>query len=410
MPLYSYKTIHRSGKAAFGERTAKNEEELRKALRSEGVLVVRIEDTAHEKSISGFFQRFSEKFEKLIGVSLFEKLIFSRNLAVMIHAGLPLTRALSTMADEIKNQSFKTAIKHIAEAITSGKSLTEALSEHKDIFNDLFINMVQAGETSGKLDQVLNLLARQMKKDYVLRSRVKGAMIYPAIIVTALLGIAALMMIYVVPTLSQALKDLNVPLPWSTQLIIFISDLFVGYSVWVLGIAIVIMGAFIRFIRSRSGKPLWDAIVLKIPLFGPLIKKMNIARIMRVLAYLLESGVPIIRSLEIAAAVVGNSLYKDSMGELGKSVAKGGSIGVFFHAHSKLYEPLAAEMVSAGEESGKISEMLLEVATFFEQDITATTKNLSSIIEPFLMIFIGAMVGFFALSILQPIYGSLGGI
>lgn len=410
MPLYAYKTIDRGGRPSFGERIAQNEDELRAALRNEGMLVVRIEDAAHEKSVSGMFQRLSEGFERFIGVPLFEKLVFSRNLAVMIHAGLPLSRALHTIADETKNQTFKKAIQEINEAIIKGSSLVDALSPHKDIFNDFFIHMVQAGETSGKLDQVLNLLARQMKKDYDLRSRVRGAMIYPAIIIGALAGIAALMMVYVVPTLSQALQDLNVPLPWSTQLIIAVSDLFVRYSALVLVVVVLAVFLCIRFIRSQWGKPLWDAFTLRIPLFGVLIQKMNVARISRVLAYLLESGVPILRSLEIAASVVGNSFYKKSMSDLQKLVGGGGSMGAFFHAHPELYEPVVAEMVSAGEETGKISEMLLEIAVFFEHDITATTKNLSSVIEPFLMIVIGIMVGFFALSILQPIYGSLGGI
>lgn len=410
MPLFSYKIIDRTGKESFGERNAKDEEELRQILRGEGLLVVGIHDVSHEKEAKHPFEQLSEWFEALMGVPLFEKVIFARNLAVMIHAGLPLTRALRTLSDETTHKTFKKAIGDIAENITRGKTLTDALSLHRDIFNDLFINMVRAGEASGKLDQVLNLLARHMKKDYDLRARVRGAMIYPAIIITALLGVAALMMIYVVPTLSQALKDLDVPLPFSTQIIIFVSDAFVNYSMILFPSIILIVFFLIRFVRSSTGRPLWDAFILKVPLFGTLIKKMNSARITRVLAYLLKSGVPVIRSLEIAAAVVGNTLYQNSMRDLAKEVSKGEAMGTFFHKHPALYDPLMAEMVSAGEETGKISEMLLEIAIFFEQDVAATTKNLSSVIEPFLMIVIGIAVGFFALSILQPIYGSLSGI
>ncbi len=409
MPLYSYTAINRVGKKFSSEKIAKDKEELKNSLKEDGLLVV---DASEDigTGTKDAWMRVTTLFENLRGVSLFERLVFTKNLSVMIHAGLPLTRALSAIGEETKSENFRNVITRIMEDVVKGKPFSEALSRYNKIFGDFFVSMVQAGEASGKLDRIMLLLARQIKKDYDLRSRVRGAMLYPVIILSILFVIGVLMMMYVVPTLAQSLTDLNVELPLSTRLIIGLSNVFVEYALFVfLGIALLIF-LFVRFIHSAFGKPLWDRFALHIPLFGNLIRKMNVARITRVLSYLLASGTPIIRSLEIARDVVGSARYKISLSELSEEIAQGKTMGSFFHAHGDLYDPLVAEMVSAGEETGKTSELLLDIAIFFEQDITETTKNLSSIIEPFLMVFIGGAVGFFAISVMQPIYSSLGNI
>ena len=410
MPLYAYKAINHLGKEFRGERLAKDTEELRQTLKSEELLMVSAEEGGGEEGGQNIWNKMEGSFQRMFGVSLFDKLIFTKNLSVMIRSGLSLTRALSAIAEEMKNENFKGIILEVSEEVTKGKQFAEALEKYRDTFGDFFIHMVGAGEASGKLDRVLLMLARQMKKDYDLRSRVRSAMIYPAIIIIVLCIIGVLMMIYVVPTLAAALKDLNVELPLPTKIIIFLSDFLVQYILLAV-VCIAIVGyAFLRFIKSPSGKPLWDTVVLRVPIFGDLIKKMNTARVTRVLAYLLASGVPITKSLEISAAVVGNTKYRNSVTELSKDVVQGRSMGSFFHNRSDIYDPLVAEMVSAGEETGKIPNMLIQIALFFEEDITETTQNLSSIIEPILMVFIGGVVAFFALSVLQPIYGSLSGI
>lgn len=410
MPLYAYTAINRSGKDFFGERESKDSEDLRASLRSEGLMVLAFHDVVEEGQNPSFISKIIEKIKNIRGVTLFDRLVFSRNLSVMIRSGLSMTRALGAISEEVKSNNFKLIIQGIIDSLNKGKTFSEALTAYKDIFGELYINMVQAGELSGKLDMVLLLLARQMKKDYDLRSRVRGALIYPAIIVSVLVAIGFLFMVYVIPTLSETLKELNVDLPWSTQIIIFISNFIAQYAVITSSSFIIILFFFVRFVRSPLGKPSWDKVVLKIVIIGSLIKKMNMARFARTLAYLLSSGVPILRSLEITSAVVGNTLYQNSIIRLLGEVTRGKTMGAFFHQDRELYDPLLAEMVVAGEETGKIAAMLLEVAVFFEQDINETTKNFSSIIEPFLMVIIGVVVGFFALSVFQPIYGSLGAI
>lgn len=410
MPIYSYTAINRNGKEFSSEKTAKDKEDLKNTLREEGLLLIdAIEETAAGAK-HNTLASLETWLENMRGVSLFEKMIFAKNLSVMVRSGLPLTRALSVIGEETKNEHFKIIIERINESVIKGNSFAQSLAGYKKIFGDFFVNMVQAGEISGNLDRIMLLLARQMKKDYDLRSRVRGAMLYPAVILIVLCLIGALMMIYVVPTLAQALTDLNVELPWSTKMIIGFSNLFVEYSILLLAVLAFIGFMFFRFIRSALGRPLWDKFVLHIPLFGALIKKMNTARITRVLSYLLSAGMPIIRALEIAGGVVGNTNYKNSIADLIKEVAQGRAMGKFFHSRQNLYDPLVGEMIAAGEETGKISEMLLDVAMFFEQDINDTTKNMSSIIEPFLMVTIGIIVGFFAISVMQPIYSSLGNV
>ena len=270
--------------------------------------------------------------------------------------------------------------------------------------------MVESGETSGKLEKVLKLLARQMKRDHDLRSRVKGAMMYPAIIITALFGIGALMMIYVVPTLAQTIKELGVPLPITTQIIIFISDMMVNYVLWVL-LALIITGVgFFRLIKTKKGKAIFDTLILKLPIFGLLIKKVNVARMTRTLSYLISSGVPIVRSLEITGSILGNTLYREALAEAAVDIQKGRQLNEILREYPNIFQPIVIQMIQVGEETGKITSMLLRVALFFEEDVNNTTKNLSTIIEPILMVIIGTIVGFFAVSMMQPIYGSLGNL
>lgn len=410
MPIYAYTAINRSGKEFSAERDTKDRDELQRILHDEGLMLVSAEDVDTHSMGRGAFSEVVHFIEKIQGVSIFEKMIFARNLSVMIKSGLSMTRSLTAISEETKNERFRIIILGVIDSLSRGKSFSEALSGYQDVFHDLFVHMVQAGELSGKLDQVLLLLARQMKKDYDLRSRVRSALIYPAIIISVLMIIGFLFMTYVVPTLSQTLAELHVELPLSTQVIIFISNILVEYTLTVLIGAVILATLFYLVITSETGKPTWDAFTLKIPLIGKLLKKMNTARMTRTLAYLFSSGVPILRSLEITSSVVGNTGYKKSLMELSREVTQGKAMGQFFHRDEQLYDPLVAEMVSAGEETGKISNMLIEIAVFFEQDIAESTKNLSSIIEPFLMITIGVIVGFFALSVFQPIYGSLGAI
>ncbi len=411
MSLFSYSAAKQNGEVVKGEREAESEKILAQSLKNEGLLLLRTQMSAG-RGLARLNLKIdlSEIMSRLRPISMVEKMFFTRNLAVMIAAGLPLTKAMDALAEESANPKFKKILGEINGSVIKGKTLADSLKIHEKVFGTLFVNMVEVGETTGKLTLVLKLLARQMKKDYDLRKRVKGAMMYPAIIISALLIVGGLMMVYVVPTLTQTIKDLGVDLPLSTKIIIFVSDLLANYILFVVvGFAAFAAMAW-RLLKTQKGKELFDRFILKVPLFGSLVKKFNVARFTRTLSYLITSGVPVVRSLEITSKVLGNTLYQRAAEDASRDVQKGKQINEILGAHPEIFQPVVIQMIKVGEETGNVSDLLLRVALFFEEDVNETTKNLSTVIEPLLMIVIGVAVGFFAVSMLQPIYGSLGNI
>ena len=405
-----YTAADQGGSTKTGEREAENETMLARSLKEEGLFLLRA--TSKKGGLQSINFRFdvNEIFSRIRPVSIVERMFFSRNLAVMISAGLPLTKALEASAEESTNPKFKKVLADVVSSVVKGRSLADGMRMHPKVFGELYVNMIAVGETTGKLDLVLKLLARQMKKDHDLRSRIKGAMMYPTIILITLFGIGTLMMIYVVPTLTETIKELDVELPLSTRIIIFISDLFANYALFVLLFLIAAgVGAW-RALKSAPGKRIFDTVILKTPIFGRLFQKFNLARFARTLAYLITAGIPIVRGLEVTASVLGNTKYRTAVGQAAKEIQKGKQLNELLHGNPELFHPIVIQMLKVGEETGKISDMLLRVALFYEEDVNNTTKNLSTIIEPILMVIIGGIVGFFAVSMLQPIYGSLGNI
>lgn len=408
MSLFQYSAAKQDGVLITGTREAENDRALAVSLKQEGLLLLRAQPTDQKRGIRRF--DVNELFSRIRPVSLVERMFFARNLAVMIKAGLPLTRALDASAEETSNPKFKKILNAVIADITKGKSFADSLRPHSKTFNELYVNMIEVGETSGRLTLVLRLLANQMKKDHDLRTRVKGAMIYPAIIIIAIFGIGAIVMVYVIPTLAETIKALGTELPWSTQLIIATSDFLQHYTLLAIGIIVTVVFTVWRVLKSKAGKERFDKIVLKVPIFGSLVQKFNLARFTRTLAYLISSGIPIVHALEITARVLGNTKYRAAVEQAAKEIQKGKQLNDILRYYPDIFHPMVLQMLKVGEESGKISDMLLRLALYFEEDVNNTTKNMSTIIEPVLMLIIGAFVGFFAISILQPIYGSLGKI
>lgn len=407
MPMFIYSAADRDGKTVKGEREAASEKELSKLLKGEELLLLQAKE---KKPGFGLKTDAGDLLSSLKPVGVVDKMFFARNLSVMISAGLSLTRALEALADESSNQRFKKIILDLDNSIVQGKSFAEALRVHEKIFGELFVNMVEVGEASGKLTLVLRLLANQMKKDHDLRKRVRGAMIYPAIIVTALLGVGAFMMIYIVPILVDTIKQLDVELPFTTKVIIAVSEFAASYWFLMLGALLGLVVFFWRILKTKTGKTLFDRVVLKLPLFGELIKKFNVARFCRILAYLVASGVPIVRALEITSSILGNTLFREAIRFSSVEIQKGVQLNTILSNYPELFHRIVIQMISVGEETGKISSMMLRLALFYEEEVTSTTKNLSTVIEPVLMLIVGLAVAFFAISMLQPIYGSLGNI
>ncbi len=409
MPLYKYSAAEQNGQLTEGETEAESERALAEILKKEGKLLLEIKkDAEPRKSLAQM--DLGKLFGFLNRVSLVDKMFFARNLMVMVSAGLSLNKALEGLAEETTNLKFRKIIEDVNQNIAKGQTFADSLRIHQEVFGDLFINMVEVGETTGKLTLILKLSANQMKKDHELRSRVTNAMMYPAMVIIALLVIGTLMMIYVVPNLAATLKELGAPLPVSTQIIISLSNIISNYLlIFILAITAAIIGIW-RLFKIKKVKESFDTLILKAPIFGPLIKKLNIARFCRTFSYLLSSGVPLTRSLEITSSVLGNSVYKKTVLGAIAGVQKGQQLFAILKEHPKIFQPVVTQMIQVGEETGKLSDMLLRLALFFEEDVSNTTKNLSTIIEPLLMVVIGAAVAFFAISMLQPIYSSMGSV
>ncbi|MFQ5661949.1 MAG: type II secretion system F family protein, partial [Candidatus Paceibacteria bacterium] len=330
--------------------------------------------------------------------------------AVMIKAGLSLSRALSVLGKQSKNKKFQKVVKKLGASIKKGSSFHDSLSKFPKVFSPLFISMIKAGEESGGLAESLRVVGKQMELANNLKKKIKGALIYPSIIVIAMFVIGAVMLVYVVPTLSQTFKELGVELPRSTQFIIALSDFLKDNTVIALILMLFIsMGAVVGF-RSKKGKRMFEFAILRTPVVSGLVKQTNSARTTRTLSSLLSSGVEVVNAISITQDVIQNSYYKEVLEQSKKDIQKGRPLSKAFIENEKLYPILVGEMIAVGDETGKLSDMLFQTAEFYEDEIEQKTKNMSTIIEPFLMILIGAVVGFFAVSMVSPIYSISSGI
>jgi len=343
-------------------------------------------------------------------VAAADRIMFAKNLGVMISAGLPVTRALEILSQQTKNLSFKKAIVSLANDAKKGDALSDAMKKYPKIFSRLFIAMVKIGEESGNLSDSLKLSGQQMENDHILMKRVKGAMMYPSVILAAMVLIGVFMFIYVVPTLVSTFKELKMDLPLSTRAIIFASDAMTKYLVLFAGGFLAAAGALVWFLRSEAGKRMIGNVFLRIPLISPVVKKINSARTSRTLASLISSGVNVVEALNITKDVLQNFRYKAVLEKAAEDVQKGTPVSVSFKEASGLYPVMLGEMIAVGEETGKVSEMMEKIAFFYEQEVAEATKSMSTIIEPILMIFIGAAVGFFAISMIKPMYSMMNGI
>lgn len=338
------------------------------------------------------------------GIKHMEIIRFAKNIAAMLNAGLPLSRSLSVLERQSSNKYFKKIVVDISESIKKGSSFNEALAAHPKVFSDLFIAMAHAGEESGSLSDSLEVVGIQMERSEELVKKIKGAMIYPSIVVSAIIIVGILMLIFVVPTLTKTFTELGVKLPLATRIIVATSNFMAANVILVfVGLIAFVFGS-IAFMRSKRGSIIMLWIALHSPVVGELVRETYSARFARTLSSLLSSGVPVLNALGITKAVVHAAVFAKVINEAEENVKKGEPLSTAFVTHTELYPILMGDMLAVGEETGKVAEMLKQIAEFYEADVGEKTKDLSTIIEPVLMLLIGTMVGIFAVAIISPIY------
>ncbi len=398
---YSYTAINKEGNKYTAIMEVADKSVFYQEFKKTGDVLVTVEEAKKKVAMNFSFFR---------NIKTIEKITFARNVGNMLEAGLSLSRAISVIERQSTNPKMEEVCRALNAAISAGKSFNEALASRPKVFSTLFISMVKAGEESGNLNESLKHIATQMEKSYLLRKKVKGAMMYPSVIMGVMILIAILMMIYVVPALTKTFTDLKVKLPASTQFVLGVSSLVQNHFIaGFFGLIAMIVG-FYYGMKTRMGKRLVDSLVLRIPIVAPILKESNSAYTTRTLASLLAAGVDLLQAVRITQEVLQNSHYKEVLAKAEKVVEKGGTLSGVFAAEKKLYPVFVPEMISVGEETGKLSTMLMGVANFYEAEVEQKTKDLSTIIEPFLMVIIGACVGFFAVSMITPMYSVMNNL
>ncbi len=347
--------------------------------------------------INNFLLRFSR-------IPLKEKLFFVQYLSIMVKSGISLSSALSTLAKQTKNKKFAKIINDISSNVEKGVSFTDSLRPYEDVFGELFINMVEAGEISGKLEEVLNQLYVQIKKQNELISKVKGALTYPAVIIFAMVGIGTFMMTVIVPKLTGMLENFGSELPIATKVLIAISKAITENGTIVLiGVILFILLA-IRILKTYKGKYIFQFLVLKMPVAGPIVKKINIASFSRTVSSLLKTDIMIIKTFKITANVLGNLHYRKAVNEMSERIKKGSQINEIVTAYPNLFPPVVNQIISVGEETGELDNILAELADFYENEVDKIMDNLPAIIEPLLILILGCVVGGMAVAIVMPMY------
>jgi type IV pilus assembly protein PilC len=399
MTRFVYTAEKSDGEVYKGVAEAADRFELYSVVRHEGGKIVSVNE-------DGGASKWSLKYwnSKLTSVKEYDKILTSRNLGAMLGAGLPLSRALSVLERQTKNPKLSSVISQVASDVRRGESLHTSLAKFPHVFPDIFVAMVRAGEEGGDLPASLTLVSEQMERMYDLKKKIRGAMIYPCIILVAIFGIGVVMMIVVVPTLAQTFSEMGANLPKATQIVIGISNFLTQYTVIALGLIVVFFGTLYAAAKTQAGKRVIDFTFLHTPIIGGMVREINAARTSRTLASLISSGVDVISALDIVHGVVQNSFFRTVIENAKVGVGQGEPLSAAFTRREDLYPAFVGEMMAVGEETGQTSEMLKRLAVFYEQEVDRKTKDMSTIIEPFLMIIIGAAVGFFAYSMITPIY------
>jgi len=396
MPTYKYVAKDKSGKSISGLSDAASQDELVKLLRKKELLIVKIS----EEKATAKTKAFSSKSKK---VKLDDLVIFSRQLATMVDAGIPIVTALDILGDQVENKNFRNVIYKIKDDIETGSSLSKSLSKHPAIFSSLFIHMVEAGESSGMLDEILDRLAGYIEKTSSLQKKVKAAMIYPAVISVMALLVTLVLLIKVIPIFAEIYEGFGAKLPTPTLMLIGVSDFIRKYIAFAAAGVVIIFFFMSRFTKTEKGRYLLDTSLLKLPIFGILLRKVAVSKFTRTLSTLVKSGVPILNSLEIVGKTAGNKAIEVSVDEVRASIREGENIAEPL-SKSKIFPPMVVRMIAVGEKTGELEKMLSKIADFYDDQVDTAVKGLTSMIEPLIIAFLGVVIGTIVICMFLPIF------
>lgn len=414
MPVFEYKGLNEAGKSVSGLMEADSAKTLRVQLRKGGVFLTDVLGTADAKPSARGLKGAAAataaagardvRLGRLASgrISTDDVAITTRQLSTLLGAGVPLVDALSALVDQVEKERLKRIVSDVKQRVNEGSSLGDALAVHQKVFGGLYVNMVRAGEHSGALDAVLQRLADFTEGQARLQQKVMGTLLYPAIMCLVGGGILVMLMTVVVPKVTKIFSTMKVTLPWSTRLLIWTSDTLQNWWFIIFPVLIAAISGAVAYFRSPTGRPKWDRFVLRAPLFGPMVRLMAIARFSRTLATLLKSGVPLLAAMDIVRAVITNSVLADVIEKARDAVKEGESLAAPIK-RSGQFPPLVFHMIAIGERSGQLEEMLVSVADSYENQVNVRVGALTSLLEPLIIVAMGAVIAFVALSILMPI-------
>jgi type IV pilus assembly protein PilC len=394
MNAYKYSAKDKNGQTVNGIIQADSEAEAAEILHKKELVVFSVE-----------FAQITAVNTKLVDkkVKLDDLVVFSRQLATMIDAGIPLVNALTILAEQIENEGLRGIVGNVRQDIEAGMSFCDALAKHPLIFSDLFVNMVKAGEASGMLNEILDRLAMFMEKQAALNRKIISSLVYPAVVVSMAIIITAVLLIKVVPTFKGIFDSLGGTLPMPTQVLIFISDLLRKYFIY----SVVSLGAsvyvFRRYLKTEKGRYQFDRFSLNVPVFGPLLRKLAVAKFSRTFSTLVKSGVSVLSSLEIVSKTSGNKVVEEAVVNCSKSVRDGEPISRPL-AKSGVFPPMVTRMINVGEQTGQLEKMLSKIADFYDDQVDAAAGALTSLIEPLVIAFLGIVIGGIVVALFLPIF------
>lgn len=340
-----------------------------------------------------------------------EKLFFTKHLAVMIKSGIILSEALESLVKNARSEPFRVVLSGVLKGVRNGESLTESLKKYPHVFDHFYTSLIEVSEESGTLDKNLDFLAGQLAKDYAMRKKIQAALMYPSIVIIAMAVVGGGVGIFVLPKLVELFSRLNVELPITTKIVLFFANVMKSYGVIIIGLFLGLSIYFRYLISSPRFKPYWDSMLLSLPVFGVLMQNAQLALFTRNLGVMLKSGIPINKALKIQKNVSGNYVFQHYVSQMQKAVDKGKSLEEELDNGSfSKFSPIAIRMIGVGEKTGKLDEIFLYLGDFFEEEVDASMRNLSVIIEPVLLLIIGVVLGFVALTIITPIYQLTGSI